>query len=427
MDGPPDLNRPATHEQPPLASSLLGAVLEDLADGILLADAGGRILWWNALVAQRLGGRRPRPGRRLTCCALLGCEENTADGDEPHCLTRLAVDSGDGFASRRLRPPAASAGLGGFISARRVTSAGPKPLVAFQLRLHEAAESPPRHRGVTARPRGEHAEPTPPPLVVSALGDVTASVGGRPLDGDWLQQRPGQVFRYLVCARGRPASPEDIVGAIWPDRGPDSVANVRYCMYKLRDQLDGRARARPSFIIHSTGGYRLDPKRLRLDVDLFQADATTGLAARCHGDNSRAESQLTSAMERYRGDFLADDPYAEWAFTERDYLRGLAGKALAALSEIAMQDGRLGRAEVHLQRLARLEPFDSEIRELLIEVCLRRGRRTEALRHYNSLRLRLYRAFGEQPEFALSDVTARIAQSQPWGRRVQAENGGRRG
>jgi hypothetical protein len=57
---------------------------------------------------------------------------------------------------------------------------------------------------------------------------------------------------------------------------------------------------------------------------------------------------------------------------------------------------------------------------------MRRGRRTEALRHYNSLRLRLYRAFGEQPDFALSDVTARIAQSQPWGRRVQAENGGRR-
>jgi DNA-binding SARP family transcriptional activator len=426
MDGPPDLNLEPTPGQPPVAPSLLGSVLEMLGDGILLADSAGRILWWNAVVAQRLGGKRPRPGRRLTCCGVLGCEQNTGDGDEPRCLTRLAVDSADGFAMRRLRPPAASAGLGGYISARRVASAGDEPHVAFQLRLHDAAESPPRHRGMTPRLRGEHAEPTRPPLVVSALGEVNASVGGRPLDGDWLQQRPGQLFRYLLCARGRPASPEDIVGAIWPDRGPDSVANVRYCMYKLRDQLDGRARARPSLIIHSTGGYRLDPKCLRLDVDHFQADATAGLAARCHGDITRAESQLTRAMERYRGDFLADAPYAEWAFTERDYLRSLAGKALGALSEIAIEDGRLGRAEVHLQRLARLEPFDSKIRELLIEVCLRRGRRTEALRHYNSLRLGLVRAFGEQPDFTLADVTARIAQSQPRGRRAGTESGARR-
>jgi DNA-binding SARP family transcriptional activator len=426
VDGPPDLSRPVTHERAPVAPALLGSVLELLGDGILLADAGGGILWWNAVVAQRLGGRRPRPGRRFTCCALLGCEENTGDGDEPRCLTRLAVDSGDGFAMRRLRPPAPAAGLAGYISARRVATADQTPLIAFQLRLHNPAEAPQRHRGLAPRLRGDHAEPTRPPLVVSALGDVEASVGGRPLGGDWLQQRPGQVFRYLLCARGRPASPEDIVAAIWPDRGPDAVANVRYCMYKLRDQLDGRARARPSFITHSTGGYRLDPQCLRLDVDRFQADATAGLASRCRGDTTRAESQLTSAMERYRGDFLADDPYAEWAFAERDYLRSLAGKSLAALSDIAIEDGRLGRAEVHLQRLARHEPFDSEIRELLIEVCLRRGRRTEALRHYNSLRLRLLRAFGEQPEFELADVTARIARSQPRGRRVRSEDGGRR-
>jgi DNA-binding SARP family transcriptional activator len=418
---PRDLSDAAAAGQPPVAPSLLGSVLELLGDGIVLADAGGRILWWNAVVAQRLGGKRPRPGRRPTCCALLGCEDNTGRGDEPRCLTRLALDSTDGFAMRRLQPPATSEGLGGYIAARPVASLGHKPLVAFQLRLHDAPEAAARQRALAPRRRGDHTEPTAPQLVVAALGDVKVSVGGRPLDGDWLRQRPGQVFRYLLCARARPASPEDIAAAIWPDRGPDSVANVRYCMYKLRDRLDGRARARPSFITHSTGGYRVDPKRLRLDVDVFQADATAGLAARYRGDRRRAERQLAGAIERYRGDFLAD-----WAFTERDYLRSLAAKALSALSEIALEDGRLGPAEVHLQRLARLEPFDSEIRELLIEVCLRRGRRTEALRHYKSLRLALLRAFGEQPEFELADVTARIAQSHPRARRAGPENGGRR-
>jgi hypothetical protein len=49
---------------------------------------------------------------------------------------------------------------------------------------------------------------------------------------------------------------------------------------------------------------------------------------------------------------------------------------------------------------------------MLIEVCLRRGRRTEALRHYHALRARLHRAFGEQPDFELTSLAAGITGRQ---------------
>jgi hypothetical protein len=64
---------------------------------------------------------------------------------------------------------------------------------------------------------------------------------------------------------------------------------------------------------------------------------------------------------------------------------------------------------------------------MLIEVCLRRGRRTEALRHYHALRARLYRAFGEQPDFELTSVAAGLAcrQREPIGARSErAPSGG---
>jgi DNA-binding SARP family transcriptional activator len=232
------------------------------------------------------------------------------------------------------------------------------------------------------------------------------TVGGRARDGDWLQQRPGQVFRYLLAMRDGAQRSEAIASALWPERGPSAVANVRYCIFKLREQLAERGDPADSLVRRDAAGYRIDLRRVELDVDAFQAKATAGIAAHRAGDTALAEAALGEALALYRGEFLADDPYADWAFSEREYLRAMAGKGLAAMAQIALAGGRLVGATEHLLRLAQLEPFDSHVHQMLIEVCLRRGRRTEALRHYHALRARLHRAFGEQPDFELASLVA---------------------
>jgi DNA-binding SARP family transcriptional activator len=199
---------------------------------------------------------------------------------------------------------------------------------------------------------------------------------------------------------------------LWPERGPSAVANVRYCIFKLREHLAEPGAPSESLVVRDAAGYRIDVRRLALDVDAFQAKYSAGVAAQRRGEPTEAEALLSEAIAVYRGEFLADDPYADWAFSEREYLRSLAGKALAALAQIALGNGRLVAAAEHLQRLAELEPFDSHVHQMLIEVCLRRGRRTEALRHYHALRARLHRAFGEQPDFELTSVAARAYRHQ---------------
>jgi DNA-binding SARP family transcriptional activator len=165
-------------------------------------------------------------------------------------------------------------------------------------------------------------------------------------------------------------------------------------------------------VVRDAAGYRIDLRRVELDVDRFQEKTSAGIAAQRRGESGVAEPMLMEAMALYRGDFLGDDPYADWAFSEREYLRSMAGKDLAALAQIGLSAGRLVSAAEHLQRLAQLEPFDSHVHQMLIEVCLRRGRRTEALRHYHALRARLHRAFGEQPDFDLTSLAAGLAVRQ---------------
>jgi DNA-binding SARP family transcriptional activator len=359
--------------------------------GVVLVDSRGRIVWASTEMDAGLGRAGLRWTRGMRCCDALECAVNAGqDG----CLTEQALAAPDGLAAR---PWAAGAEIAGTLTARTIQS-GAEEMVAFELHLDDSAgrsDAAPEHD-----------------VKVAALGRLSVVVQGQSRDGDWLQQRPGQVFRYLLASREGAQRSEAIANALWPERGPSAVANVRYCIFKLREQLGERGDTTASLIARDAAGYRIDLGRVELDVDIFQAKSAAGIAAHRRGDSAQAEATLAEALALYRGEFLADDPYADWAFSEREYLRSMAGKGLAAMAQISLAAGRLVSATEHLLRLAQLEPFDSHVHQMLIEVCLRRGRRTEALRHYHALRARLHRAFGELPDFELTSVAAGMALRQ---------------
>jgi DNA-binding SARP family transcriptional activator len=363
-------------------------------DGVVIVDSSCRLVWWNDAMQRRLVAVGTSWHVGMPCCEALDCSRNTRPGED--CLTRIALSTPAIMSPRPWRTEGAGDGVEGTLVARPLGSAAGN-VVVFEVHV-PPAELP-----------GPRIVPSPAALDIGALGRLTVLVGGRSRGGDWLQQRPGQVFRYLLASRAGPERSESIASALWPERGPSAVANVRYCIFKLREHLGERDDPGASAIIRNSGGYRIDPERLTLDVDVFQRQATAGLTAHRGGDQVAAEAALTDALALYRGDFLSEDPYADWAFTEREYLRNLAGKGLAALAQISVAGGRLVAAADHLQRLARLEPFDSRVHQMLIEVCLRRGRRTEAMRHYHALRSRLQQTFGEAPDFELAAVAAGVA------------------
>jgi DNA-binding SARP family transcriptional activator len=362
--------------------------------GVVLVDEARRIVWWSTDIEHRLeaAGRSFRIG--ASCCEVLDCARNLSGDEDARCLTSLALDRGRPLPQRPWRTDGPGGRLSGTVVARRVRAGG-GTLVVLEFDFPPDLDHllPDRTRSA----RGAQLE-------ILALGPLTVGAHGRSLEGDWLRQRPGQVLRYLLAARSGPERSESIANALWPERGPGAVANVRYCIFKLREHLGEREGPGDSLILRDSGGYRLDPRRLQLDADAFTSLASSGVTAHRRGDDAAAERLLIEALALYRGDFLEEDPYADWAFTEREYLRGLAGKGLAALAQISVAGGRLVAAADHLQKLARLEPFDSRVHQMLIEVCLRRGRRTEAMRHYHAFKRRLQHTFGEQPDFELASI-----------------------
>ena len=91
---------------------------------------------------------------------------------------------------------------------------------------------------------------------------------------------------------------------------------MRHFIHSLRDKLepDRPKRAPSSFIAAVQGGYAIDRRRVQIDADEFEEAAKKGIDAARRGATADAEAELGKALELYRGDFLSDEPYAEWAY-----------------------------------------------------------------------------------------------------------------
>jgi DNA-binding SARP family transcriptional activator len=361
--------------------------VEELFDhfpyGLFTADPSGRVLNVNRACREALPQITSGPSRKPpTCCDLI-CSRHV-QGDRNRCLTEEAIAAGEPLPEFRI-----DLGPGDGPEAVWVTVSplGEEGRVIFHLRPGKAGDR---------RRRTEAQLGAASRLRVFALGPtrVETSLEGS-IGGNWLEQRPGQVLKFLVCTRGRIATAEEIAQAVWPDAGAAALNSVRYFIHVLRARLEpGReARERSRFVESRRGGYSFDPGRVWLDVTEFEQLAGGGLAVLVAGERAAATQRLERAINLYRDDFLSDEPYAEWALAERNRLRELAARTLSALVELRLAEDDLSTASRHARHLADIEPYDSDAQRRHIEISLRRGRRSDAMRRYDLFRRRLRRDF----------------------------------
>lgn len=360
------------------------AAFDALPAAALVLGADSTLIACNP-AAKVVLGPLARIGTR--CCQFLGCRP-PGEGLGAGCVSELTRDGDGALAERQIL---LYDGVPAWLTAAPVGATG--EVVVMLNRL--------------AGPAGLAREELPPRLHVRALGRTRLETDAAPLAGEWLGHRPGQLLKYLVCERGRVVTLEELLEVFWPNAGRAGATSVRQAIHTLRDRLEPeRPRGKASgYVIARTGGYELTPGRVWIDADDFEAHARAGLEALHRGAADRADASLSAAAVVYGGDFLADEPYAEWALAERERLRDLAAQVLRGLAGLRLEAGDQESAGEHLQRLAELEPLDLEAQRDLIALMLSRGRHSEALRRYELVRRRFKRTFGTEPGFTLSELT----------------------
>jgi DNA-binding SARP family transcriptional activator len=360
--------------------------------GLLVLDRSGRVVCRNR-EATRLIGSLGLANAELTCCALFGCRRPDTVL-EAVCVTELALRRDASLPEIRVDIGSRMGASAMWVTAAAIDGADER--VVLQLRPGVAGD---RRQGA-----GLHWM-SGPRLRVRTLGATAVESVEGSIGGAWLDQRAGQLLKYLVAERRRAVAVDEIGESIWPGADYAVGASVRYYVHALRRRLEPERGSRePSAFIESRcGTYRLQLDHIDLDVDEFEARVGVGLTA-AEASPQVAAAELERGLALYRGDFLAELPYAEWAMPERHRLHDLACLGLRRLADIRLELRVLDGAARALERLATLQPFDEDVHRRLMELDIMRGRRSDAVRRYGALRSRLRRTFGHDPDFTLADL-----------------------
>jgi len=365
--------------------------------GLVVSDVRGRIHDHNAAARRILGHLALKRDRDGVICDLVGCR--APDGPLAEvCAHELASAHEGPLPEVRVDLAGDGEVASAWITVARLP--GESGLLLTELRPGMAEDR--RRRTAPHWTRGSH-------LDIRVFGRTEVHGREGPITGRWLSNRAGQILKFLVAQRPRVVSTDELVERLWRSDAASSGKALRYSIHVLRTTLEpdrsANGRGQSAFIVAEPGGYALNRSAIRIDADDFERDVTAGLAALRAGDADGGRARLRGAIALYHGDFLADEPYADWALDERDRLHHLAAEALRRLIDLERTFGTTDVVVELLQRLAAMEPFDEDVHADFFRMLMLTGRRSDAVRRYQSLRRRTLASFGEDVGFRLSDLS----------------------
>ncbi len=237
-----------------------------------------------------------------------------------------------------------------------------------------------------------------PHVAVRAFGPFEVLVDGVPLKPSDVGRRKAlTLLKVLVAHEGRPVPRDVLIEHLWPGGDPETKTGQLYVLvHELRRRIEPPGG--PAHLSCVEGRYQFDPSGAAwVDVRAYQALAQESARAAERGDHARAVAAAEAAVGLYRGEFMEDEPYADWSQLAREQLRESCLGLLRQLADQAAAEHAWMRSVAYLRGALRLEPLREETHRRLMEALWRSGRRTEALQQYRTCEDLLHTELGVAP------------------------------
>jgi DNA-binding SARP family transcriptional activator len=251
---------------------------------------------------------------------------------------------------------------------------------------------------------------------VCLLGSFHLGVHGKPVsDADWKSKKALNLFRYLVARRGERVPKDQLMEVLWPDTDFDTSLehNLHTCVYFARRVLEPHLEryGKSELITCSNGLYCLERvEGCWVDIEEFEASYLEGKRLQKE-DKTRAIDTFNQAIAYYRGDFLAEDPYLDWATEAREYYREIYVDATLRLSALLAESDDKSEAIQICRNALRKDPYREDLHHTVINYLIDAGRYSEAATQYRTYARMMREEFGLEPSREAGALLQRIQQS----------------
>ncbi len=229
-----------------------------------------------------------------------------------------------------------------------------------------------------------------PSLTLHLLGAPRVERDGAPVVP--RRRKSLALLAYLVTT-GAEHGRDELAALLWPDAGAaKALASLRVALRDLHETLGGGQLDTARHTIRARDGIWVDATRFE---ELCAAALVPGIP------RASAVAGARAALELYRGDFLRgvalreSAPFEEWQLRHAEHLHR---RRVAALRLLAVSDTSPAAAIAHGERLVAVEPLSEEAHRELMHLYARAGRRSDALRQYDTLAGLLLEELGVKPE-----------------------------
>jgi DNA-binding SARP family transcriptional activator len=249
--------------------------------------------------------------------------------------------------------------------------------------------------------RADRSGPAPGPpvpgIAVYLLGSFELRVNGHRVER-WRGRRGQAILQFLVAHRRLPVTRDALIEAVWPEIDEHTGRRrLHQAIYALRQTLR-EAGASDQQVICANGSYRLDPSApIWTDVDEFARLVSLGRRLEGEGRCEQALEVFREAEALYRGEFLEDLPYADWAAGERARLLSGYVELGNRLADLYAERGDHAAAIAVCNRVLTRDSWNEESARRKMRSYVASGNPSLALRTFRSCQDELVRELGTGP------------------------------
>jgi len=221
-------------------------------------------------------------------------------------------------------------------------------------------------------------------LTIKTLGGFDVIIDGRHTPRSaWQSKVAREVLWMLIAARGRPMNREVLIDRLWPDEDLAKASNrLSVALSTIRKVLDpAGVHVSHHHIVADRDSVAIT-ENAAIDVEEFLREARTGQDLIRHGDTREGLIHLHAAEDRYVGEFLEEEPFADWAVSLREQARSEYLTVASILASDAESEGDHERAARRYLRMLERDSYNEPAHLGVIRSMQRLGRHGTARRLY---------------------------------------------